>query len=110
METIYLGHDNAVRLVCKENSSAIDTSVLTKAAIQLNVLVDSTAADAGYLRWNQSGYESGEVRLYLGMATVISPGKYKAPLILYDATSPNGIVWGTIELKVEKDPAGSTST
>ena len=109
-EKVFLGHQNPIRLVLKENSSAIDASLITSASITLNCKIESADGAAGMIRWNQAGYETGEVRLYLGLSTKLQPGTYKAPLVLYDATSTAGIVWGNIDIQVLKDPEGSSST
>ena len=109
-EKVYLNHQNPIRLVLKENSSAIDTSLIEKVSVTLNYSVESTSASAGYIRWNQAGYESGEIRLYLGTSTKLLPGIYDAPIVIYDNVSTAGIVWGNIRLHVLADPEGSTST
>jgi hypothetical protein len=109
-EKIYIGHDNPIRLVCKENSSAVDTTLLTKVSVTLNVMLSSTSAAAGLIRWNQAGYESGEIRLMIGNSTMLLAGTYQAPLILFDAVNTNGIVWGMVPIQVLTNPEGSSST
>lgn len=173
-EVVYLGHDNDIRLVLKQDSVASDLASVTQIDLVLGTKTISSVNNANdSIRWAQAGYATGEVRLELGgtklittwtsysgsiwQATVstkptevtingtlgtkktsialttandwywasgvlylysvadpdtyvapgvegewpIPAGTYRtAPLIVYDATSVDGIVWGTIDVTV----------
>ena len=99
-ETVYLGHDNESQVILKLAGVAQDISTITRMTLSFgSALVRSTNQDSDPIKWDKNGYETGEVRIKLGEQS-ISPGKYNAPLIVYDETNTNGIVWGTIRFIV----------
>jgi hypothetical protein len=100
-EVVYLGHDNSIDYLLKENDSAVNLSTSTSMSITLGtVTISSTNGASAAIRWAQVGYSTGEVRLYLGLTTTIAAGDYDAPLIAYGPDYANGLVWGKIGIRV----------
>ena len=99
-EFVYLGHDNSIDVILKSNGAAVALTSVTQMTLTLGTkLIDSNNDDTDPIRWIKSGYATGEVRLFLG-AEVIAEGNYQGILIVYDATNPNGIVWGRVPLTI----------
>lgn len=107
-ETVYLGHDNSIDLILKADGVAISLAAVTAMTITFGTKkVESDNGDADPIRWNKPGYATGEVRLFLG-AEVITPGLYvAAPLIVYDASNDDGVVWTTIGINVVAEVEGT---
>jgi hypothetical protein len=102
-ETVYLGHDNSINMVLTEGNDAQDLTAATRMTLTLGgVTLESVNATFDPIRWTRAGYQMGEVRLFLG-AEVIPPGIYHAPLVVYAATNPEGIVWDYIPLEVKAE-------
>jgi len=102
-EYVWLGHDNTVNLILKEDGSAVDTSGLTKITVTLDeITFKSTNQASDLIRWNQGGYDTGEIRLALGDQN-LSVGRHKATIVVYDATNTDGIVWGSLTIRVQAD-------
>jgi len=103
-EFVYLGHDNSIDLILKSNGTAVDLSDVTDMTLTFGAkLIKSDNGDSDPIRWIKSGYDTGEIRLFLG-DQMIRAGNYNAPLIVYDPTNPNGIFWGSIPITVAADP------
>lgn len=99
-ELIYLGHDNFIDLILKSDGVAVDLTSVTRMTLTLGAtLIDSDNGATDPIRWAKAGYATGQVKLYLGNQT-ITAGSYRAPLIVYDATNTNGIVWGLVPLAI----------
>ena len=100
-ESVYLGYDNDIRLILKQNSVASDLASVTKIQIVLGTkTITSTNQVADPIRWAQAGYATGEVRMELG-GQAITPGTYKhVPVIVMDAVNTSGIFWDDIEITV----------
>ena len=108
-EKVYLGRDNSIDLILLADSSAVDMSGIVKIGLKIgkSYLTETTLTyTTGYIRWNQVGYDAGEVRLYLGLASsVLKPGRYSASLVVYDSVSTNGIVWDDeLRIQIMSDP------
>lgn len=103
-EVAYLGHDNSIDLILKTDGVAQDLTAVTKITITIGPdTVTSTDKAAGAIRWDQAGYATGEIRLFLGDQD-INPGSYsEAWVVVYDPTNTDGVVWGSIELNVEDE-------
>lgn len=100
-EIIYLGTDNTVDLILKADDVAVSLASVTKMELTVGaVLISSTNLATDTIRWNQAGYDTGEVRLQIGKVTGLAIGQYDAPLVVYDATNDDGIVWITVPLTV----------
>ena len=106
-EIVYLGHDNTIDLILKSDGTAEDLSGVTKITATFgDTLITSEDAAEGAITWDQDGYETGEIRMALGDQD-IDEGSYDVIIVIYDAVNINGIVWGTIDIKVEADPEAS---
>lgn len=99
IEVVWTGHDNYIGLVLKSNGVAVSLASVTSMTLTLNGdTYTSTNGATAVIRWNKSGYETGEVRLYLG-DLVITTGSYKGVLVVYEPLYTNGLVWGEISIK-----------
>ncbi len=106
---VHLGTDNEVAIILRENGTAVDISGATKIAIKIGKnLYESTNASSHVIHWNGATYATGEVHINLGASTVITPRICRAPIIVYDSTNTNGIMYGSIQLDIKANP-GSTS-
>lgn len=103
-EVVYQGHSNSIDCILKSNGSAVDLSVATQMTLTFGtVLITSTNNATHHILWNQAGYETGEVRIWLGSDTQIGEGNYDAPLVVYSATAADGIVWGKLGIVIRSD-------
>jgi hypothetical protein len=99
-EVTYLGHDNTIDLLLKADDVAQDLAGCTSMTITLDgktITSDNTVGDP--ITWAQAGYATGEVRLDLG-GQAITAGTHTAWLVVYDASNPDGIVWGSLRITV----------
>ncbi len=71
-----------------------------------NTLISSTNHETGAIKWNNSGYDTGEIRIDVG-AESITAKEYNVPIIVYDATWTTGLVWGYVNIDVKTDPEAS---
>ena len=102
-ETVYLEHDNTIDLLLKADGTAQDLSDVTKITASFDdTLITSTDKANGVITWDQASYDTGEIRLNLGDQD-ISVGIYRVPIIVYDATNTDGIVWGYVEIIIIGD-------
>jgi len=98
-EIVYLGHSNVIDRILKskrpgEAMAAVDLSSVVKMTLTLGDLtLESTNQEDDPIRWAQEGYETGQIRIFLG-GQDIKPGDYDAPLVVYDEGDEEGIVWG----------------
>lgn len=107
-EYIYLGHDNTVDRILKADGVAIETADITRITATFN---DGTYINSisktGDIKWDQVGYDAGEIRFDLGGSN-IKPGEHDGvPIVVYDAVYTDGILWDYIDFIVVKDPEGS---
>ncbi len=99
-ETIYLNRDNKFDLQLKQDGSAVDLSTCTKIGLLFagnyyhsdnwpSAIDYTTQATSGIITFDMAaitGIEAGRDR--------------NTELIYYDATNPEGIVWGTFDLRI----------
>lgn len=103
LEIVFLGHDNSIDLILKADGTTQNLSSVTRMTLSFgDQLIESTNEETDPIRWAKVGYATGEVRLFLG-GEVIDPKTYHAPLIVYDLTNEDGIVWGTVPISVETE-------
>jgi len=106
-EYAYLGHDNTIDLILKSDGTAQDLSAVTKITATFgSTLVESTDKASGLITWDQSGYDIGEIRLDLGQQS-LTADTYTVPIVVYDATYTNGVVWGEIIVVVRSEVEAS---
>jgi hypothetical protein len=99
-EIVYLGRDNSIDLLLKADGVAVDLSAASKMTLAFGTtLIESENGGGEPIRWAQSGYKTGEIRLKLGDESIL-PGNYRAPLIVHDPASPDGIHWGYIPIVI----------
>ena len=107
-EIVYLGHDNTLDLCLKADGAAQDLSAATKITASIDgTLISSTDKAAGVITWDQSGYDTGEIRLDLGEQS-LNAGQHRMVIVVYDAGNTNGVVWGKgIDIRVREDVEAS---
>lgn len=104
-ETVYLLRQNYFSLQLTSSYEPVSTADFTAMKMAIgDVLVSSTNITGDAIRWNQSGYETGEVRLQLGEVTDLVAGRYpRCYLVCYDATYTAGRVWSCLQLFILDD-------
>lgn len=98
-EKSFEGHGNYVAKILKKKNygetvaAAQDLSAATEMTLTLSgVTITSDNGAADPIRWAKAGYATGEVRFFLS-GLGITPGTYRAWLVVYDPTYPTGEVW-----------------
>lgn len=100
-EIVYLGHDNTIDLLLKADGAAVNLDGANRMTLSFDsLLIDSDNGDLDPIRWAKAGYATGEVRIILG-DQAIPAGSYRAPLVVYDPSNSDGIVWGRIVIQIE---------
>lgn len=106
-EIVWLGHDNTIDLLLKADDVAQDLSSVIKITATFDgTTITSADHAAGAILWNNDGYDTGEIRLDLGDQS-IDPGGYDVPIVVYDPSNTDGIVWGTIHVAVRAEVEAS---
>lgn len=110
VQTVYLGHNNPIVITLEgvlhgqKTLGAVDLSNATKITVTIKGVVvepqESNTPEAS-VRWSQSKYRRGELRLFLGFEPVPATAiPEKAQITYYDADNPDGLVWGFFWTKV----------
>jgi hypothetical protein len=101
-ELIWKGHDNSVDLQLFSNDSAVDLSPVTEMRVVMDdsVVILSTDSALGSIKWDQAGYDLGEIRISAGTYSCLSTGVHIGTLLVYDGSNPNGIVWDDIPFRI----------
>ena len=98
VEVVWLGHDNTIDLVLKADGVALtndEMDAITKITASFgSVLLSSTNQANDPIRWRQTGYDTGEIRISAGGESIAS-NTYDVYLVVYDATNTDGVVWST---------------
>ena len=108
IETLYLDHDNSVDFILKAKGIALtdnqmDTITQITATVEDTLILTLAANKAsGPIKWRQTGYDTGEIKLFFGDQT-LTKGTYKVWIVIYDAINTDGIVWGFFQLKILED-------
>jgi len=106
-EIVYLGHDNTIDLQLKADDAAQDLSAVTKITATFgSTTISSVDKAAGVITWDQAGYETGEIRMALGDED-IDEGGYSVPIVVYDPSNTDGVVWGKVNVLVEAEVEAS---
>jgi len=105
-EIIWIGRDNSIDLRLYADSTEVDLASVTEIRLAIgSVVVTSTDSASGEIRWNQAGYDTGEIRILAGSNTALSTGRYNGALVVYDPTNPLGVVWDNdIPIRVKPNP------
>lgn len=95
-ETVYIGRDNSIRLLLKEDNVALMTAhpTLSPSRWLLTVhavtpIVADSAVNPELFSWNAA---ESVLELYLGSKVTTEIGYAVATLVMYDAQFPNGLV------------------
>lgn len=101
IEIVYLGRDNSIDLLLNADGVAVNLSSVTKMVLVVDgsTQISSTNLGDDPIRWNQVGYDTGEVRLFL-KDELITSGRHSSQLIVYDPTNTDGVVWGSFQVDV----------
>ena len=111
-EIVWLGHDNIINLQLKAEDAAgdlvaQDLSAVTKITASFgSKLISSEDKAAGLITWDQAGYETGEIRMDIGGETITADG-YDVPIITYDPSNSDGVVWGEVSMLVRAEVEAS---
>lgn len=101
-EVIYLGRDNTIDLILKEDDVAVDLSSVSRMVlITPSFTVDSDTVGFGSGKAFDCTEGSGKVILKLGSATGVIAGTLRGILYVYDPANTNGIRWGEIKLIIQ---------
>ena len=102
-EIVYLTHNNTIDLLLKADGVAQDLASVTKITATFgSTTISSTNKTTGAIKWDNAGYDTGEIRLDLGGQS-ISAGDYYIPIVVYDPINTLGVVWGYIAIQVKAD-------
>lgn len=105
-ELVYIGdYHNHNDFLLTNGGVAIDMSAVTQIDANIHgVDVVSTNQSADLIRWDQAGYQSGEIRCRFGAAPGLVPGSHPLRFVVYDPTNPNGVVFDDMTLLVVQLP------
>lgn len=107
-EYVYIGRDNRIDLRLKADLNDgngmqyQDLSSVTRVDMIFDATtVTSTNQATDPIRWAvDAGYQTGEIRISIGDES-IDAGEYRAPLIVYDPSNTDGILWGYVPVVVK---------
>lgn len=99
-EIVYKGRDNTFDKLLKRDGVAENLSSVTKVGLLfLGRYIHSNNYPSAFDYVTQKTL--GIITFRLGAIATLPTGRDQATeLIIYDATNPNGIVWGTFDLEV----------
>ena len=99
-EIVYIGdYHNRNDFILKDGDAPLDLSSVTQIDINIEGIdVSSTNQSADPVRWDQIGYETGEVRCTLGGISGLDEGNRRLWMVVIDPTNPNGVVYGPITI------------
>ncbi len=117
-EVTYLGHDNTIALALwKDNDSGVMTLLTDDEMDEITEITASFGSTkvstlvankaAGPIRWRQSGYATGEIRLLLGDQSITVDLYPDVPIIVYTAADDKGVIYARVPISVKADPEGS---
>jgi hypothetical protein len=107
-EYVYVGRDNTIDLLLKADGVVI---ALDAAVTKMEMKFSSRLFGAEYINsesnpgvfdWDTKGAD-GIVIIALGGLAITAGKDSKVELIVYDNVNTNGIVWGTVPIKVITD-------
>ena len=98
VERVYNGRDNTIDLILTADGEVVDLSSVQKMVVEDKAggfsEIDSDSAPAAF-DWNTG--TPGKVVLSLGAANVPA-GNYNCRIVVFDATTPDGIVWDDLTI------------
>ena len=103
-EYLYLDHGNTIDLVLKSGGEAQNLSAVTGILAMFDqTSVYSSQASEGPVKWQSTSdtdWELGEIRIDCSSHD-IEARRYDVPIIVYDTSNPDGLVWDTVRIEVE---------
>jgi len=105
-EIIHIGRDNSIDLLLYADSTLQALGSVTEMRLRVgDVIVTSTDSTGGAIRWDGTGYGTGEVRIFGGDTSLgLSTGFFTASLVVYDTTNTDGILWDdNIPIRVKQN-------
>lgn len=104
-EYLYLDHGNTIDLILKSGGVAQNLSAVTGIRVMFDTTtVYSDAASEGPIKWQSTSdadWDLGEIRIDCSSHD-IEARRYDAPVIVFDPSNPDGIVWDNIRIEVEE--------
>ncbi|HBF44013.1 MAG TPA: hypothetical protein DDW42_10390 [Desulfobacteraceae bacterium] len=97
---IYKDRDNIASVELLSNGAAQDITNLTRATITLGDLLVDSSIHTGVFDWTTSG-AAGQLDIAAGHVSTLEKGAFTSVLTVFDATYPNGLVWGEMVTLVE---------
>lgn len=99
-EIVFLAHNNTIDLLLRADGVAQDLSAVTKITATFGATtITSEDHAAGSIKWNNAGYDTGEIRCDFG-GQIIPPGQYYVYFVVYDPVNTDGVVWGKLAIEV----------
>lgn len=97
---IYKDRDNIASIELLSNAVTQDITNLTRATITLGDLLLDSSIHAGVFDWTTYG-AAGQLDIAAGHVSKLERGSFTSVLTVFDATYPNGLVWGELVTLVE---------
>lgn len=101
-ELVYLGSfDNVINLQLQNDGVPLNLSSTTQITGNVGGLITvSTNTSNDLIRWEQPGYQTGEIRCKLGVLPGLTIGFHEFWVIVFDALHINGVVFEPIPIQV----------
>jgi len=100
--TVYEGRDNIDQMLFKIGGAALPIDTITDAEIIFNDESYDSDTYSAYFDWATDG-ASGILAVKMGLFLPVGRD-YNAQVIIYGATTTNGIVQDTVDIKVVANP------
>jgi len=97
MEIAYLDHDNVIDVQLQADNAPIDLAHVTRMDLVFDDVVISSEEYPDVFDWSVG---EGMVRIKL-YGVPLERRYYDAELIVYDDSTPHGVVWGIIPILVK---------
>ncbi len=112
-EIVYLDHNNVIDLILKKrvpptkSATAQPLDAVTKMTLTVGgVFIDSDDSSAPIV-WGESSQDVGEIRIKIGKREIDAGNYTECPIVVYDSSNPDGLVWDHINIDVIADQEGS---
>ena len=105
-EILYLDRGNTIDIVLKSDTVAVDLSNITEIIVMFETnTVFSNNSSAGAIKWQNGSadtdWQTGEVRIDCSSHTIL-PNRYECPIIVFDSSNVDGILWEYIPIEVKE--------
>ena len=98
--TVYKNRNNPISLQLKAGGIYQDIRDLSRVTLEFGKQVIDSRTSASTFDWTTNG-EDGQLDITLTLTNELKRGSYRSRLTVYDATYPQGLVWGDILINVE---------